>query len=177
MMFMKLWQDLSIGTFDFALMTLTLEFDLFLRNFNIGHFLWILINRIFIFHLWISFDNTSVLVPSFLAFHIPHVGPFSLYLKIHDPVTLTVVCILKWAFYLTWAESSSELFWLLIVCCPLFDVRLSVSSSLNFYIFDFSRTTGPILTRLSTNHPWGRGFRSDQMKGIALLQGEIVAKE
>jgi hypothetical protein len=23
-----------------------------------------------------------------------------------------------------------------------------------FYIFDFSRTTGPILTKLGTNHPW-----------------------
>jgi hypothetical protein len=23
----------------------------------------------------------------------------------------------------------------------------------------FSRTTGPILTRLGTNHPWGKGFQ------------------
>jgi hypothetical protein len=37
----------------------------------------------------------------------------------------------------------------------------------------FSRTTRPILTRLGTNHPWG----VIQMKGIALLQGEIIAKE
>jgi hypothetical protein len=41
----------------------------------------------------------------------------------------------------------------------------------------FSRTTGPILTRLGTNHPWGRGFKFVQMKRIALLQGEIMAKE
>jgi hypothetical protein len=35
-------------------------------------------------------------------------------------------------------------------------VRLSVYPSVNFYIFDFfSRTTGPILTKLCTNHPWG----------------------
>jgi hypothetical protein len=34
-------------------------------------------------------------------------------------------------------------------------VLLSVRLSVNFYIFDFfSRTTGPILTTLSTNHPW-----------------------
>jgi hypothetical protein len=33
---------------------------------------------------------------------------------------------------------------------PLSGVRLSV----NFYIFDFSRTNGPILTRLGTNRPW-----------------------
>jgi hypothetical protein len=41
----------------------------------------------------------------------------------------------------------------------------------------FSRTTGPILTRLGTNHPWGRGFKFVQMKGIAPLQGEIIAKQ
>jgi hypothetical protein len=35
-------------------------------------------------------------------------------------------------------------------------IRLSV----NFYIFDFfSRTTGPILTRLATNHPLGEGIQ------------------
>jgi hypothetical protein len=34
-----------------------------------------------------------------------------------------------------------------------------------------------ILTRLSTNHPWGRGFKFIQMKGIAPLQGEVIAKE
>jgi hypothetical protein len=39
------------------------------------------------------------------------------------------------------------------------DHRLSVFRlSVNFYIFDFfSRTTGPILTRLGTDHPWGEG--------------------
>jgi hypothetical protein len=38
-------------------------------------------------------------------------------------------------------------------------VRPSVRLSVNFYIFDFfSRTTGPILTRLGTNHPWGRRY-------------------
>jgi hypothetical protein len=31
-----------------------------------------------------------------------------------------------------------------------------------------SRTTGPILTRLDTNHPW---------EGIVPLQGEVKAKE
>jgi hypothetical protein len=41
----------------------------------------------------------------------------------------------------------------------------------------FSRTTWLILTRLGTNHPWGRGFKGIQTKGIALLQGEIIAKE
>jgi hypothetical protein len=41
----------------------------------------------------------------------------------------------------------------------------------------FFRTTGPIFTRLYTNHPWGRGFKFVEMKGIALLQGEIIATE
>jgi hypothetical protein len=41
----------------------------------------------------------------------------------------------------------------------------------------FSRTIGPILTRLGTNLPWGRGFKVIQTKGIALLQWEIIAKE
>jgi hypothetical protein len=39
-------------------------------------------------------------------------------------------------------------------------VRLSVRLSVNFYIFDFfSRTSGPILTKLGTNHPWGEGIQ------------------
>jgi hypothetical protein len=41
----------------------------------------------------------------------------------------------------------------------------------------FSRTTGPILTRLRINHPGGRGLNFLQMKGIALLEGEVIAKE
>jgi hypothetical protein len=41
----------------------------------------------------------------------------------------------------------------------------------------FFRTTGPILARLGTNHPGGRRFKVIQTKGIALLQGEIIAKE
>ena len=40
-------------------------------------------------------------------------------------------------------------------------VCLSVRLSVNFYIFDFFfRTTGPILTKLGTNHPWGGGVSS-----------------
>jgi hypothetical protein len=39
---------------------------------------------------------------------------------------------------------------------PLSDICLSV----NFYIFDFlSKTKGPILTRLGTNHPVGEGIQ------------------
>jgi hypothetical protein len=43
----------------------------------------------------------------------------------------------------------------------------------------FSRSTGPILARLGTNHPWGRGFNFVQVKGIVPFQGEIhvIAEE
>jgi hypothetical protein len=60
---------------------------------------------------------------------------------------------------------------------PLSGVRLSVCPSVNFYIFDFfSRTTGPNFTRLGTNHPLVKGIQV-QKKGIALIQGEIIAKD
>jgi hypothetical protein len=41
----------------------------------------------------------------------------------------------------------------------------------------FSRTTGPILTRLGTNYPWVKGIQVCSKEGIALFQGEIIAKE
>jgi hypothetical protein len=42
---------------------------------------------------------------------------------------------------------------------PLPVVLLSVHLSVNFYFFNFfSTTTGPILTTLGTNHPWGKGI-------------------
>jgi hypothetical protein len=41
----------------------------------------------------------------------------------------------------------------------------------------FSRTTLPILTRLGTSHPWEEGLKLFQIKEIAPLQGEIIAKE
>jgi hypothetical protein len=52
----------------------------------------------------------------------------------------------------------------------------SLCPSVNFYIFDFfSRTTGLILTRLGTNHPWGKGIQAclneEDIKGITLVQG------
>jgi hypothetical protein len=40
----------------------------------------------------------------------------------------------------------------------------------------FSRTSGPILTRLGTNHPWGRKFKFVQIKGHVLFKGEIITK-
>jgi hypothetical protein len=43
--------------------------------------------------------------------------------------------------------------------------------------FFFSRTTGPILIKLSTNHPWGREFKFFQIKGIVPYQEGVIAKE
>jgi hypothetical protein len=49
---------------------------------------------------------------------------------------------------------------------PLSGVHLSVCPSVNFYIFDFfSRTTGPILTGLGTNHPWVKGIQVCSKEG------------
>jgi hypothetical protein len=60
--------------------------------------------------------------------------------------------------------------------CP--SVCLSVRPSVNFYIFDFfSRNTGPILTKLGTNHHWGVGILNCSNEGDVHLQGEIIAKE
>jgi hypothetical protein len=48
-------------------------------------------------------------------------------------------------------------------------VRLSVRLSVNFHIFDFfSRTTGPISTKLATNHPWGEGIQFCSNEGQRL---------
>jgi hypothetical protein len=41
----------------------------------------------------------------------------------------------------------------------------------------FSRTTGPILTDLSQSVFGGKGLKFVQMKGDAILQGEIMTKE
>jgi hypothetical protein len=38
----------------------------------------------------------------------------------------------------------------------------------------FTRTTGPILTRLGTNRPWMKGLKFVQRKRIALFQGEVI---
>jgi hypothetical protein len=48
----------------------------------------------------------------------------------------------------------------------LSSIRMFVCPSVNFHIFDFfSRTTGPILTRLGTNHPWVKGIQVYSKEG------------
>jgi hypothetical protein len=41
----------------------------------------------------------------------------------------------------------------------------------------FSRTTGPVLTRLGKNHPWEEGFKFAQIKGLAPLRRKVIANE
>jgi hypothetical protein len=46
------------------------------------------------------------------------------------------------------------------------DRPASVCLSVNFYIFDFfSGTTGPILTRVGTNHTWVKGIQVCSKEG------------
>jgi hypothetical protein len=40
-----------------------------------------------------------------------------------------------------------------------------------------SRTTGPILSRFGTNHPWVKRIQVCSKRGIASLQGEIITKK
>jgi hypothetical protein len=71
----------------------------------------------------------------------------------------------KWAIF-----SSPELKWAFLIARRP-SVRPSVCPSVNFYIFDFfSRTTGPILTRLGTNHSWVKGIQVCSNKGPGRLQ-------
>jgi hypothetical protein len=42
---------------------------------------------------------------------------------------------------------------------------------------NFSRTTGPNLTRLGTNQPWRERIQVILKEGDSPLQGEIIAKE
>jgi hypothetical protein len=69
--------------------------------------------------------------------------------------------------------SSPELFWSPVVRRPSFPllVRLFVRLSVNFYIFDFfSSTTWSIVTKLGTNHPWGKGILNCSNEGDCTSQ-------
>ena len=65
----SLWQDLSMGTKFFYLVTLTLKFDLHVRlkNFNLGHSSLTRRGRAFIFHMYIPCDTTFLRVQKFLT--------------------------------------------------------------------------------------------------------------
>ena len=61
----SLWQDLSMGTKIFDLVTLT--FGLLLKNFNLGHSFLTRRGRAFILHMYIRCDKTFPWLPKFLT--------------------------------------------------------------------------------------------------------------
>jgi hypothetical protein len=52
-----------MGTNKFDLVSLTLAFDLLIKNFNIGYIFWMVYVRTFMFHFCVSYDNTFPWVP------------------------------------------------------------------------------------------------------------------
>ena len=54
---------LSIGTITFDPVTLTLKFDLLLKNFNLGYYFLTRSDRAFILHMCIPCDKTFHMVP------------------------------------------------------------------------------------------------------------------
>ena len=56
-------QDLSVGTNNFDLVTLTFEFDLLFKNLNHENNFWTVSPRAFIFHMSISCDKTNIFDP------------------------------------------------------------------------------------------------------------------
>ena len=63
----SLGEDLSHGTIFFDLLTLTLKFDLLLKNFNLGYNFLTRSDRAFILHMCIPCDKTFHMVPYFLT--------------------------------------------------------------------------------------------------------------
>ena len=59
----SLWQDLSCCTMICDLATLTVKFDLLMKNCNRGHNLRTRRGRVFIFHMRIPCDKTVHTVP------------------------------------------------------------------------------------------------------------------
>ena len=51
----------------FKPLTLTLEIDLLLKNFNLGHNFWMVSDRALIFHMCIPCDKTFPWIPKFLT--------------------------------------------------------------------------------------------------------------
>ena len=62
----SLLQDLSDDTINLEYVTLTVTFDLLLKNFNIGHNFFILRDRSFIFGMCVPYDKAFPMVPYIL---------------------------------------------------------------------------------------------------------------
>ena len=61
----SLWQDLSVHTKNFDLVTLTLTFDLLLKKLNLDHNFWTKSDWALILHISIPCDKTSLMIPIF----------------------------------------------------------------------------------------------------------------
>ena len=59
----SLLQDLLHHATIFDLVTLTWKFDLLFKNFNLGHNLWTVGDRAFIFHMCIPCDKIFHIIP------------------------------------------------------------------------------------------------------------------
>ena len=63
----SLWQDLSVHTKNFDLMTLTLTFDLLLKKLNLDHNFWTKSDWALILHTFIPCDDPSLMIPIFFT--------------------------------------------------------------------------------------------------------------
>ena len=115
----SLWQDHSHHTIIFDLVTLTLKFDLLLTNFNLGHNLWTVRGRAFIFHMCIPCDKTFHTTPLF--------WPSDLELELW--ITYTECCYLN---LVAFRRTSLSLFrcYILGLCVPYIKTFLVVAQVL-----------------------------------------------
>ena len=58
----SLWQDLSVCTKKFDLVTLTLNFHLLFKKLNLGYSFWTKRDKAFILHMWVLYDKTFLFV-------------------------------------------------------------------------------------------------------------------
>jgi hypothetical protein len=58
-----LWRDLSYGTKTFDLMTLIMNFDLVVKNFNLSYIFWTKCTRALILDIEMHYEETFLLVP------------------------------------------------------------------------------------------------------------------
>ena len=63
----SLWQDLSVGTKNFDLVTLTLTFDVLLKKLNLGYDFWTKRNKAFILQVCIPCGKTFLFIPKILT--------------------------------------------------------------------------------------------------------------
>ena len=86
-----LWQGLSNGTINFELVTLTVTFDLLLKNFNICHKFFILWDKAFIFGSCVPYDEAFPMVQYILS-----VWPWPWPLTYFSKTLTSAITFLSW---------------------------------------------------------------------------------